>query len=166
MTSLRITYPQVPEWKGFNKSESSIFRKLSEILKRFVFLNQSTLKGLRRYYLIDSPVPIVVQNGLEPFRHAFHLFFQRSPLVILAISSWYFARAVSGWTHVFPQASSLKHSRHFRLDSHRGLWWPVQSCDAIFCFPGGAETASMFRVVIFLQDPIGRIGSEHLRSRA
>ena len=30
------------------------------------------------------------------------------------------ARAVSGWTHVFPQASSLKPSRHFRLDSHSG----------------------------------------------
>ena len=119
MTSLRIKYPQVPEWKVFNKSESSIFQKLSEILKRFVFLNKSTLKGLRRYYLIDSPVPIVAQNGLAPFRHASHLFLQRSPLVILAISSWFFARAISGWTHVFPQASSLKQSRHFRLDSHR-----------------------------------------------
>ena len=56
----------------FNKSESSIFRKLLEILKSFFFLNKSTLEGLRRYYLIDSPVPIVVQNGVAPFRHAFH----------------------------------------------------------------------------------------------
>ena len=55
----------------FNKSESSIFRKLLDF-KTFFFLNKSTLEGLRRYYLIDGPVPIVVQNGLAPFRHAFH----------------------------------------------------------------------------------------------
>ena len=54
-----------------NKSESSIFRKLLKILKHF-FLNNSTFEGLRRYYLIDSPVPIVVQNGRAPFWHAFH----------------------------------------------------------------------------------------------
>ena len=58
----------------FNKSKSLIFRKLLEILKRF-FFNKSTLEGLWRYYLQDSPVPIVVQNGLAPFRHAFRLFF-------------------------------------------------------------------------------------------
>ena len=48
------------------------FSKTIRDLKTFFFLNKSTLEGLRRYYLIDSPVPIVVQNGLAPFRHAFH----------------------------------------------------------------------------------------------
>ena len=48
------------------------FSKTIRDFKTFFFLNKSTPEGLRRYYLIESPVPIVVQNGLAPFRHAFH----------------------------------------------------------------------------------------------
>ena len=39
------------------------FSKTIRDFETFFFLNKSTLEGLRRYYLIDSPVPIVVQNG-------------------------------------------------------------------------------------------------------
>ena len=48
------------------------FSKTIRDFKLFFLFNKSTLERLRRYYLIDSPVPIVVQNGLAPFRHAFH----------------------------------------------------------------------------------------------
>ena len=47
------------------------FSKTIRDFKTFL-KNKSTLEGLRRYYLIDSPVPTVVQNGLAPFRHAAH----------------------------------------------------------------------------------------------
>ena len=49
-----------------------VFSKTIRDFETFFFFNKSILEGLRRYYLIDSPVPIVVQNGLAPFRHAFH----------------------------------------------------------------------------------------------
>ena len=51
------------------------FSKTIRDFKMFFFLNKSTLEGLRRYYLIDSPVPIVVQNGCFWVNTRFHASF-------------------------------------------------------------------------------------------
>ena len=60
------------KWLVIQQERVRDFSKTIRDFKTFFFLNKSILEGLRRYYLIDSPIPIVVQNGQAPFRHAFH----------------------------------------------------------------------------------------------